>query len=63
MIKLDCCESWSKVKKGQTLLIVEAMKMEHVIKAPFEGIVKSIHYSLNDIVPEKKKLISIEKSE
>ena len=32
-----------KVSKGQTLIILEAMKMENEIKASFDGIVKEIH--------------------
>jgi biotin carboxyl carrier protein len=31
-----------EVKKGDTLLILEAMKMENVIKSPGEGIVKEV---------------------
>ena len=31
------------VRKGQTLIILEAMKMENEIKASFDGIVKEIH--------------------
>ncbi|SHK36386.1 biotin/lipoyl-containing protein [Tepidibacter formicigenes] len=32
-----------KVKKGQVLVILEAMKMENEIMAPFDGIVESIN--------------------
>src|SRR5262249_53643261 len=33
------------VKKGQALLILEAMKMEHTITAPADGVVKEIHFT------------------
>lgn len=33
-----------EVKQGEPLLILEAMKMEHAIKAPHDGVVKSIHF-------------------
>ena len=32
-----------KVKRGDTLMILEAMKMENEIKAPFDGIVSAVH--------------------
>ncbi|TPX30510.1 hypothetical protein SmJEL517_g05940 [Synchytrium microbalum] len=49
-----------KVEKGQTLVILEAMKMEHVMKAPEAGVIKKVHYSVGDLVAEKKLLISFE---
>lgn len=39
-----------EVKKGEPLLILEAMKMEHSIKAPHDGVVKSIDYKEGDQV-------------
>jgi propionyl-CoA carboxylase alpha chain len=39
-----------KVKAGDTLVILEAMKMEHSIKAPEDGIVSELLISLNDQV-------------
>ncbi len=32
-----------KVQEGQTLLIIEAMKMENEIKSNFAGVIKSVH--------------------
>lgn len=32
-----------KITKGQPLLVIEAMKMENIIKAKADGVVKSIH--------------------
>ena len=49
-----------KVKKGQTLVIVEAMKMEHVIKSPKEGTIKTVCYKLGDIVEQGKILVEYE---
>jgi biotin carboxyl carrier protein len=37
-----------KVKKGEVLLIIEAMKMEYIIRAPYDGIVNKINFKEND---------------
>lgn len=34
-----------KVKKGQALFVMEAMKMEHTMKAPADGVVKAVNSS------------------
>lgn len=36
-------EEGEKVKKGDHLIITEAMKMETTVQAPFDGIVKKVH--------------------
>lgn len=38
------------VKAGETLMIVEAMKMEHPIRASVDGTVVVVHYKENDTV-------------
>ncbi|WP_412973051.1 acetyl/propionyl/methylcrotonyl-CoA carboxylase subunit alpha [Glaciecola sp. MF2-115] len=48
-----------KVKKGQQLIIVEAMKMEHSIKAPYDGIVAECYFSTGDLVSGGVALIDI----
>jgi len=48
------------IKEGDTLLILEAMKMENAITSPKDGIVKSIHIKLNDTVEKGKLLIELE---
>lgn len=47
------------VKVGQTLLILEAMKMEHRLQAPNEGKVEAIHYPEGEKVDEAVVLITI----
>jgi 3-methylcrotonyl-CoA carboxylase alpha subunit len=47
----------AQVKKGQPLIIVEAMKMEHTITAPADGIIEAINASVGDQVNEKLELI------
>jgi 3-methylcrotonyl-CoA carboxylase alpha subunit len=49
-----------QVKKGQALLILEAMKMEHTITAPADGLVKAVHYAAGDQVVEGAELVVLE---
>jgi 3-methylcrotonyl-CoA carboxylase alpha subunit len=53
-------EAGAKVAKGQPLLILEAMKMEHTITAPADGTVKEIHYAAGEQVLEGAQLIRLE---
>jgi len=48
-----------QVSSGDTLMIVEAMKMEHPIKAQFDGKVDVIHYHENDTVKLGDVLLEI----
>jgi 3-methylcrotonyl-CoA carboxylase alpha subunit len=48
------------VTAGQTLLVIEAMKMEHAIKAPRAGTVKSLKHKAGDRVREGSTLAEIE---
>ena len=49
-----------KVKKGQTLLILEAMKMENEIKAGADGVVKGIHVKAGDALDNGVLMIEVE---
>jgi 3-methylcrotonyl-CoA carboxylase alpha subunit len=53
-------EAGNKVSKGQALLILEAMKMEHTITAPADGVVKEVHYGAGEQVLEGAELITLE---
>jgi biotin carboxyl carrier protein len=48
------------VKKGETILILEAMKMEHSIKADKDGKVKKIHFKVGDQVQGQAVLAEID---
>eukprot|EP01116_Phalansterium_solitarium_P025754 TRINITY_DN99_c0_g2_i3.p1 TRINITY_DN99_c0_g2~~TRINITY_DN99_c0_g2_i3.p1 ORF type:complete len:551 (-),score=225.71 TRINITY_DN99_c0_g2_i3:361-2013(-) len=52
-------EKGQKVEKNQPLVIMEAMKMEHTIRAPADGIVEKVNYGVNELVEEKKMLVVI----
>ncbi len=51
------------VRAGQTLVIMEAMKMEHEIKAAVGGVVRRIAVSVGDTLYADQPLLSIEPSE
>ncbi|WP_157266782.1 acetyl/propionyl/methylcrotonyl-CoA carboxylase subunit alpha [Azohydromonas aeria] len=45
------------VEKGQPLLVLEAMKMEHTIAAPRAGMVKAFHYAPGEQVADGAELV------
>jgi 3-methylcrotonyl-CoA carboxylase alpha subunit len=48
-----------KVNKGQPLAVMEAMKMEHTIAAPADGMVKELLYAPGDQVAEGAELLRL----
>ncbi len=59
VIKINVAEK-DEVRKNQTLMIVEAMKMENEIKASMDGTVKKIYCSPGDLVETQNPLIELE---
>jgi len=62
VIKL-CVAEGDEVRKNQTLIIVEAMKMENEIKSSIEGVVKKIYAAAGELVDSEKPLIEVEPKE
>ncbi len=52
-------EIGQRVAKGETLLILEAMKMEHRIKAPYDGQVSALHYQVGQSVQADAVLLEL----
>ena len=50
----------AKVKRGEHLLITEAMKMETTIQAPFDGTVKEIYVSAGESIATGDLLVELE---
>ncbi|NGM86198.1 acetyl/propionyl/methylcrotonyl-CoA carboxylase subunit alpha [Parapusillimonas sp. SGNA-6] len=48
-----------KVKGGDVLLVMEAMKMEHTIHAPGDGTIEEVFFNVGDQVTDGAELISI----
>ena len=51
------------VARGDPLMVLEAMKMEHVIVAPADGRIAAVHYKTGDQVDEGADLIDFEQGE
>jgi 3-methylcrotonyl-CoA carboxylase alpha subunit len=46
------------VKKGQALVVMEAMKMEFTLSAPADGVVTAVNYAVGALVDEGAALVS-----
>jgi 3-methylcrotonyl-CoA carboxylase alpha subunit len=58
ILLIDTTEG-SSVSKGQKLIVMEAMKMELVLSAPFEGVVETLKVKVGDQVTEGTVLAMI----
>ncbi len=52
-------EAGAQVSRGQPLVTMEAMKMEHTVAAPFDGVVETIRFGVGDLVSEGADLIHL----
>jgi 3-methylcrotonyl-CoA carboxylase alpha subunit len=46
------------VNKGDPLMIIEAMKMEHSIQAPHDGEIENVFFAVDDQVEEGEILLA-----
>jgi 3-methylcrotonyl-CoA carboxylase alpha subunit len=49
----------SFVTRGQALMVIESMKMEHTIAAPADGVVMHVNFAPGDLVDEGVELIAV----
>lgn len=47
------------VKKGDSLLVLEAMKMQNIILSPLEGVIKSINVKEGERAPKGTLMVEI----
>ena len=50
----------AKVAQGETLMILEAMKMHNRIKAPHDGVIKAVHVTAGNKVSKGQTLIELD---
>lgn len=48
-----------KIKEGETLLLLEAMKMQNQVRMPFNGQILKIHVKKDQVIPKKYLMIEI----
>jgi biotin carboxyl carrier protein len=48
-----------EVEAGTVLMLIEAMKMEHAISAPYAGRVTAVHFAAGDRVAEGSALLEL----
>jgi 3-methylcrotonyl-CoA carboxylase alpha subunit len=53
----------AEVAAGETLMVIEAMKVEHSIRAPAEGVVDDVLYAVGDTVEEGAALVAFTAAE
>ena len=59
-IKAISVNTGDKIKEGDSLIVQEAMKMEHTLVSEIDGIVKSVNVRLDEQVEAGKVLINID---
>ena len=47
------------VKKNAPLMVLEAMKMELTLRAPFDGVVEAVHHGVDEMVSEGAELVKL----
>jgi 3-methylcrotonyl-CoA carboxylase alpha subunit len=52
-----------QVAAGDTLMVIEAMKMEHTISAPYAGTVEAVHFQRGERVPEGSELLALARAD
>ena len=54
-------KSGDNIKKGDVLLVIEAMKMEYLIRAPYNARVKKVYFKENDQIEIGEDTIELDK--
>ncbi len=56
-------EAGQAIQEGDSVLTLEAMKMENVIKSPVSGTVEVVHVRVGDSVEKKRVLVSFKEED
>ena len=57
------CQKKQKVKRGETLVILESMKMEYTLTSPRDGEVEEIFCNVEDKIQKGKILVELKEKE
>ncbi len=49
-----------KLKEGETLLLLEAMKMQNQVRMPFDGVIKKMYVKKDEVIPNRYLMMEIE---
>lgn len=52
-----------RVKEGDLLIVLEAMKMRNVVASPVDGVIRKVHVKNMDIVTKNQLMIEIDYEE
>ena len=52
-----------RVKEGDLLMVLEAMKMRNVVASPVDGVIRKVHVKVLDIVSKNQLMIEIDHEE
>ena len=52
-------DAGAEVEARQPLMVIEAMKMEHTITAPADGVVAAVRFAVGELVEEGAELIAL----
>jgi acetyl/propionyl-CoA carboxylase alpha subunit len=59
VIKINCTEG-DRVAENDTLVVVEAMKMENLLRSPISGTITKVHNKEGDLVDAGAPIVEIE---
>jgi biotin carboxyl carrier protein len=48
-----------KLKEGETILLLEAMKMQNQVRMPFDGEIVKVHVKKDEIIPNRYLMVEI----
>jgi len=48
-----------KLKEGETILLLEAMKMQNQVRMPFDGEIVKIHVRKDEVIPNRHLMLEI----
>ncbi len=51
-----------KVKEGETLLLLHAMKMENQVRMPFDGQIVKIYVKKDETIPKRHLMIEVKRT-